>query len=345
MPSLTDFSDPLAALWRTAAELEQGISATGPDPVEGRRFLLRMLAASVDTCVEHDDADRPRFEHAESPIRKMFADCPDTDYLRAALRVGPGRVYRIHGRIPEGTLYVGILLYGKGGRIGNRLTDADLALDADRRFDVRISTEPQPGFWLRADGDETAVIVRQYFADRAAQPPIEVHVEFLGDPRPPAPLTAEELAEGLARADRMLRAIFRRTSFALGLATSSALNRFLVLPGEQFFPTPDNTYSVAWYRMTDARRLVVRGRLPRARYFSVTLYNAWLESFDYRRHHISLNHARLRTEPDGSFEIVLAHQDPGAPNWLDTAGHDEGYVLIRALLLEGDMPDFELVVP
>ena len=60
-----------------------------------------------------------------------------------------------------------------------------------------------------------------------------------------------------------------------------------MLPGEQFFPTPDNTYCVAWYRMNEARRLIVRGRLPRARYFSVTLYNAWLESFDYRRHRTS----------------------------------------------------------
>jgi len=31
------------------------------------------------------------------------------------------------------------------------------------------------------------------------------------------------------------------------------------------------------------------------------------------------------------------------PNQLDTAGHDEGYVVIRALLLDGDMPVYELV--
>ena len=51
------------------------------DAVEGRRFLLRMLSASVDTFVEHADADHPRFEHAESAYRKMFADCPDADKL------------------------------------------------------------------------------------------------------------------------------------------------------------------------------------------------------------------------------------------------------------------------
>ena len=34
-------------------------------------------------------------------------------------------------------------------------------------------------------------------------------------------------------------------------------------------------------------------------------------------------------EADGSVRFVIAHRDPGVPNWLDTAGHDVGTVGVR----------------
>ncbi|MDF1564738.1 MAG: hypothetical protein P1V51_16980 [Deltaproteobacteria bacterium] len=340
-------SESLRLLWETALELEQSIDTLpGAEPLdaaEGRRFLLRMLAASVDTFVEHDDVDRPAFHHAESPIRKMFADCPDTDYLRAPLQVGGGRAYRLRGRIPEGTLYVGILLYGKGGRIGNRLTDAELALDAEGRFEVTIACEEQPGTWLKADGDETAVLVRQYFGDREQEAPLEVEIEYLGEPAAPAAVDPERLAARVGKSGRMLRAIFQRTRMAHQMASSVPPNTFLQVPGEQLFPTPDNRYSVAWFRLPEGGSLTMRGRLPEARYVSVTLYNAWLESLDYERHRISLNHRQIVCGPDGSFELTLADGPAAGPNALDTAGHRQGYLLVRCLLLEGEMPEFELV--
>ncbi|MEN8164189.1 MAG: DUF1214 domain-containing protein [Acidobacteriota bacterium] len=339
---MIELSENLASLWSTARELEQAMETSGLEAVEGRRFLLRMLAASVDIFVENNDVDRPTFEHAESPSRKMFADCPDTDYLSAPIATGAGRVYRLSGRIPPGTLYVGVLLYGRGGRIGNRLTDRDLNLDADGRFELFISTEEQSGTWLRADGDETTLMVRQYFSNRATQAPIDVSIEFMGEKRPPGPLDAKHLAKQVGAAERMLKAIFERTLFAHQMASSAGSNVIMQIPEDRLFPTPDNTYRVARFAMNGARSLVLRGKLPVARYFSVTLYNAWLESYDYQRHRISLNHDQIECEADGSFSITIASRQADGPNQLDTAGHDEGYVVIRALLLDGDMPPFEL---
>ncbi len=330
----------------TVRALEQQLSATstGLQAAEGRRFLLRMLAASVDTYLEYGDDARPAFHHAESATRKMFADCPDTDYMRAPIRLGQGRVYRLWGRVPPDALYVGVLLYGKGGRIGNRLTHQDLNLDHEGCFELFISADEQQGDWLAGDGDETAVLVRQYFTDREAQESAELHIELLGDPPPARTLDDDTVAEQLHRADRMVRAIFQRTLQAQQLGAAVGENRFVQVPGEQLFPTPDNTYSAAWYQVAEGQRLLVRGRLPRARYFSVTLYNAWLESLDYQRHVVSLNHEQLKLQSDGSFEICLSDVDPGVPNWLDIAGHWEGAIIARALLLEGEMPELELEV-
>ena len=55
------------------------------------------------------------------------------------------------------------------------------------------------------------------------------------------------------------------------------------------------------------------------------------------RHHSAqptgrLNDSRIALEDDGSFRVVLAARNPGVRNWIDTAGHREGQIVVRALL-------------
>ena len=346
LPPIARLSDAMQSLFDYAKELERSIALPMDlDAIEGRRFLLRMLAESVDVFVEHSTVDAPEFRHAEGPHRKMFADNPDTDYLRAPIRLDDGRVYALRGRIPTGTCYAGILLYGKGGRIGNRFVDRDIPVDTDGRFDIRIATTAQEGFpTLVGDGDETAVMVRQYFTDRGAEEPLEVSIELVGALPEPSVLDADWLARRVYLSERMLKAIFERTLMAYGMASKAALNQFIQIPGEALFPTPDNTYQVCWYRFGRDQVLRLRGTLPKSRYFSLVLYNAWMESLDYTRHTISLNHTQIEAGPDGSFEVVLSHRDLGQANRLDPAGHHAGFLLARNLLLEGEPPDFEVQV-
>lgn len=355
LPPIADVSSALDALWNTARELEARIELPMDlDALEGRRFLLRMISASIDTFVEQSDVDRPAFAHAEGPHRKMFADCPDTDYLRAPIRTDEGRVYVLRGRIPTGTTYIGVLLYGKGGRVGANLRDDQLAVDDDGRFELRISTEvpadAAPGTWLKAEGDETALMVRQYYADRSAQAAIEPSLSLAleispdGELPEPRPLDARWLARRVELSRRMLAAVFERTVGAYQMASAMALNEFVAIPGDQLFPTPDNDYRVCWFRFGRDQLMILRGRVPKARYFSLTLCNAWMETYDYTRHIIILNDRQLKSDDEGNFEVVLAHRDLGHPNWLDTAGHHAGYVIVRALCLEGELEQIETQV-
>lgn len=345
LPPIARVSDGIASLFELARQLEQGIELPmDVDAVEGRRFLLRMLSSSVDMFVEQSDFERPVFYHSEGPHRKMFGDNPDADYLRAPVRMGPGRVYRVWGRIPAGCLYVSVLLYGKGGRVAGSLIDGALQPDDDGRFSALISTEPQEGPWLAADGDENAVIVRQYFTDRTKEEAIEVHIEKVGELAPPGPLTAVAMERQLELAKRMLAAVFERTQRAYGLVSALALKKFVQIPADELFPTPDNDYRVCWYRFGQDQVMFVRGRIPESRYWSLVLYNAWLESFDYTRHRIHLNHGTIEAAEDGTFEVCLAHRDPGHPNWIDTAGHHAGYLVERVLLAGEDLPELSIEV-
>ena len=64
-------------------------------------------------------------------------------------------------------------------------------------------------------------------------------------------------------------------------------------------------------------------------YWSLHLCNFWLESLDYANHQSSLNGHQAVLDGDGVFRAVVAHRDPGVPNWLDTAGHCEGTMIYR----------------
>ncbi len=348
-PPMKAVSNGMEDLWETMTRLEAGMRApTDLDAVEGRRFLLRILAGSIDACIEQDDVTHPTFMQAEGPTRKMFGDCPDADYRRASILLKDGGAYRIRGTIPPGTAHAGIHLYRRGGLPGRHMDDEQLGADDAGRFDVLLrgpdSDAELPGATaiLEGHGDETTMLVRQYFTNRADQPPLDLHIERLDAGRP-VTLSPERMATGLARAKKMLEAIVQRTVQTYERSHQAALHRFIDVPADALFPTKGNEYRAAWFSLAEDHIMIIRGRLPEARYFGFCLYNQWLESFDYERHRIHLNHATMEVAEDGSFEVVVAPKDPGHPNWLDTAGHASGYVVARALHADG-MPELDVQV-
>jgi len=68
---------------------------------------------------------------------------------------------------------------------------------------------------------------------------------------------------------------------------------------------------------------------PPAKYWSIDVCSFWLESLDYANHQSSLNGHQARIDADGVFRAVVAHDDPGMANWLDTVGHREGTLIYR----------------
>ena len=339
LPAVSRISDAIGSLLDTTRAIEASIDLPNElDAIEGRRFLLRLVSAAIETFTEFCDPDRPRWHHFIGPTRKLFGDCPDCDYRRAPLRVTDGRGYKLTGRIAPGTTYLGLVLHGRGGRMGSRLNLDQLACDPAGRFEVRIGMDERPGSatpWLRCEGDETELVVRQYFGDRSSERAAELELSLEADVPPAEPLDASGYADRLKQAERMVKAVSGRIKQAYETIIKVPAKQFIAMPGDSLFPTPDNLYQVCWYRFGPGQMFVVKGRLPRARYFSLCLYNAWMESLDYTVRTVSLNHTQLKTDRDGRFTVILSDTDPHAANWLDTGGHDVGYLLARSLLLDG----------
>ena len=97
----------------------------------------------------------------------------------------------------------------------------------------------------------------------------------------------------------------------------------------------------AWQHLDPDQALVMRGRFPRCRFANVVIWNHRLQTPPYRYRRVSLNRNQLRYESDGSFEIAVAHRDPGLPNWIDAAGLRTGMIFWRFLLPEEPIPPVE----
>jgi hypothetical protein len=54
-----------------------------------------------------------------------------------------------------------------------------------------------------------------------------------------------------------------------------------------------------------------------------------MESMDYRYLQVALNKFSARYEADGRMKLIVADRDPGIGNFIDTAGHVEGGMILR----------------
>jgi len=61
----------------------------------------------------------------------------------------------------------------------------------------------------------------------------------------------------------------------------------------------------------------------------VEVGNFWWQSLDYVNRSGSLNSHQAVKSSDGRYRLVIAHEDPGVPNWLDPGGYSEGMILYR----------------
>ncbi|WP_168221206.1 DUF1254 domain-containing protein [Actinomadura sp. WMMA1423] len=353
-PPTSDGSRPLESIaaWRelldTLAEAGETVAAEADgapaiDVAEGFGFLLNVLTDQFERAALRRSR-HPVFLPGVTPVRKFFFDNPDTDYDIAVLGGAPR--YRIRGN--RGTsAYLAFCVYSAMGRDGTtrlvNLSDRDIDVSPGGDFEVVLSPEEVPGNWLRVDAGSRAVIARQYFLDREAEVPARYRIEPLDEPAPDPPLDDQ----GFARTARTA-AMFAKAATSLAAQRVERMratpNRFVATGEHGPYRTPDNDYVVCWYSLDEGEALVIDVRPPECRYWGVHLANRWGQSLDHRTRRTGLNARTAAAGADGSVRVVVAGADPGLPNWLDTAGHSEGWVLFRWLLADAPaMPTVERV--
>ena len=91
-----------------------------------------------------------------------------------------------------------------------------------------------------------------------------------------------------------------------------------------------NLYAGGIYELEPDEALIVETRIAvKPQYVGFQIGNLWGESMEYGNNTGSLNGAQSTHDPDGTIRWVIAHKDPGVPNWIDTTGHAEGFLTPR----------------
>jgi hypothetical protein len=92
---------------------------------------------------------------------------------------------------------------------------------------------------------------------------------------------------------------------------------------------PNIAYYHSHWQLGSDEALVIDVVPPRCEYWNFQLNNYWMESLEYRFFRVHTNKHLAAANPDGSVRIVVAHSDPGHPNWIQTVGHTSGTMCFR----------------
>ncbi len=333
------------------------------DVAEGLRVVLHHLGTAVETHMEQDPA-HPTFRAIVTPWRKALGDNADAMYHDAP--VHPAGTYRVRGRT-AGAAYVSLTVEAGAadgsfptGTVGV-LNDTGFDVDADGRFELTLGGTPTERGWMALAPDASRLSLRHYWeqATAPAAPPapdLALEIELIDGrdqvPELPAAPTDAIVAAAIRRVATYVRA---RTIGIMPRPGEGEPPGFVsriphqfpapLAPGAHALAAADASYCMAPYLLGPDEALVMTMRWPECRCANVSLWNRQLQTFDYLRGPVSINRAQAIPDADGTVRIVIAHRDPGVPNWLTTEGRPFGLVFWRFMLPAGpiETPRAEVV--
>jgi hypothetical protein len=306
---------------------------------EGHRYLARLARAGLEGFLEDADPRAPVLKRVVHETVKMGADNPDNHYQNAS--ISGAYEYRIIGN--RGTVnYLAIGTqaghYGQGGGLPPTgfLEASQLEVQANGDFTIAVSVRPQPGNWLPMTPETGVMIVRQTFLDRASETLATLRIERTDGPNQPVQLSASNIDDGLRNAGTLVAgASMLFAKWARDFQKhSNMLPRFDQQVSNQAGGDPNIAYYHSHWQLQQDEALVIDVQPPPCRYWNFQLNNYWMESLDYRFFTIHVNKHTAKAAADGSVRIVVAHEDPGVPNWVDTVGHSSGTMLFRWVAAE-----------
>jgi hypothetical protein len=328
----------LAQAWSHLQEqLRKAAQAVASDPMSrnrvdlaaGMRHLLVLLTAGIDEVLRFDPHPVLCVQHTSTDdIVTWGMECPDCIYTRAVLRGGES--YRLFGN--RGTArYVGLQTMNGIAATANELVD-ELEVDADGNFEVVLSSDERPGNWMRIDGDHPTLTVRHFFYDWDTEVASSLHIEGLGD----AVDSNGDSLDPAAAVSRQLVAlgdfVHDNLAFFLQFGAAAPPNGFLPpIDRTDIGAAAENRPVIGRWELHPDEALIVEVEPPEGIYWSFSIGNPWWETIHYGRHQSSLNAHQAAVDSDGVVRVVLCERDPGIANWLDTAGHSNGPIILRCV--------------
>ncbi|HEU5301313.1 MAG TPA: DUF1214 domain-containing protein [Acidimicrobiia bacterium] len=324
---------------------------------DGHRALVHILEGAI-ACHFESDPLHPDFRRIVTPTRKMTGDNADAVYFEAP--IDPTFVYRITGNI-AGAIYTSITVEAgaEEGKYSTRtagvINDTQFDIAPDGSYEITLGGPAQDRNWLALDPAAARLTTRHYYEtpEPAACDPslvIPLAIEIVGDPPPPPPTWDDtRVAAGIRRIVNYVRGKTVEAPKPGEVRpdwVSTTPNVFTKpeVPGDLAFAAFDAAYAMAPYVLAPDEALVITSRWPKCRFANVSLWNRFLQTYDYVNRPVARNRSNTTLEPDGSWRMILAPEDPGVGNWIDTEGRPFGIVYWRWFLPEEEVPTPETEV-
>ncbi len=335
--------------------IERGFSTPDErDFAEGERYLTHLIRVGAELFLERGD-EHPEFVQIVTPTLKLMGDNPDSYYFHSQIR--GDRNYRIRGQ-RRGEVYISLTVHtgdepgGWATGVATTLNDRQFNTDAEGNFELMVGPTVSGANSLKTTADSISIITRHYYLNEnyaASDPTIhpQMVIENIHEVAPPAAPTDQSMAERIRALTRFVRANSIDRPLMNPLDTP---DWFSLIPNRLGQPAKwspdhdaggwgaiDNAYAAGRFELAPDEALVIEGIMPKCIFANVMLWNRYLQTFDYRYRQVSLNRKQMQLEADGSFRIVVAHQDPGIANWLDTEQRDNGIIYWRFLMPSGEL--------
>lgn len=254
------------------------------------------------------------------PGSRWGGDSPD--FVYRMMPVAAGSSYTVQGRAGSGAPFsVSFSLMAAGAAPATiaSLDSEDLQFNADGSFTLTIDPHPAQGrtnhLQTRADVDH--VLVRDVLAEWNTDVPYSLQVHTSTSPAR-APLAEEQWAQ---RAARELVDSFYFTYFCTQSGAGQPPNQ----PREPSSSGAFGGMATQWGTKSNLileadEALLITANQAGAAFRNICLSDLFFMSNEYGERTSSFNMTQMVADSSGDFSFVVAHEDPGIHNWLDTGG-------------------------
>lgn len=315
------------------------------------RFLTQNLGQAFDLALETKDPAYPQLHPFCTPTRKLGGDVADFTYRQAW--IDGDHAYRISGT--RGTArWLNITVQGPrpetipgtdwpslhepfGDIPETNVFGHQLATDADGNFELDVGGAERQQNWLPTSSGSRKLFIREAF-DKWSETPTTLTIERIGMAGPRPVPTPERMTEAMEWAGEFLTGAMRdwpehSWKYSGGVCDPAFLNEF---PPDRTANSGDDAKRgrmaahMVW-ELTPDEALIVEMD-DHDGFWIFGMGNVFSASMDYLYRPVSYTPARTKVDGDGVVRLVIAHDDPGVHNWLDTQGFSNGNLTYRNLM-------------
>ena len=339
-PQRPQFRNALSVI--TRATLDNADAVYFYTPIDGRQhYLIRGNAGdSSHWRGEKTVSSLPKAPHYlifEASSGCLAGDSGDLSELRPGMKTQTGRLDSSLIQVnPDGSFDILLAPEQPADYNGNFISTLKV-------IDKAHPTDPA----VQPERYATYVSGRQLFNDWESEEAIHLEITQLGNEGSHAPAySPERAAQEIRHFGEIVQnqMVFWNAFWTIPMGTygerpgtipgigfkRNAFNQINAASGATGGGMSTNLYAGGIFELESDEALIIENRIQlQPHYVGFQLGNLWGESMEYANQIGSLNGHQMSVDPDGVIRLVIAHRDPGVPNWLDTSGHPEGFMSPR----------------